>query len=189
VTDHAADTVRPLEEYRDYLLILARATLAHRLRSKLDPSDAVQQTLLRAHESRDQFRGATEAERAAWLRRILANVLAGSVRTFTTAARDVSVEQSLAAVLDSSSARLEGWLAADHSSPSEHAARGEQLLRIAGALARLPEDQRRAVELHHLQGRTLAEAAEVMGRGNRAVAGLLIRGMRRLRQLLDEGQP
>jgi RNA polymerase sigma-70 factor (ECF subfamily) len=189
MTDQAADPVRPLEEYRDYLLVLARATLAHRLQSKLDPSDAVQQTLLRAHECRDQFRGGTEAERAAWLRRILANVLAGSVRAFATAARDIEVEQSLAAALDGSSARLEGWIAADHSSPSEQVTRGEQLLRVAGALARLPEDQRRAVELHHLQGCTLAEVAEVMGRGNRAVAGLLLRGMRRLRQLLDEERP
>jgi RNA polymerase sigma-70 factor, ECF subfamily len=188
VTDQGAAPVRPLDEYRDYLLILARAHFAPGLRAKLDPSDAVQQTLLQAHERRDQFRGRTEAELAAWLRRILANVLAGSLRTFSTAARDVGSEQSLAA-LDGSSARLEGWLAADHSSPSEQVARGEQLLRIAGALVRLPDDQRRAVELHHLRGCPVAEVAEVMGRSNRSVAGLLIRGMRRLRQLLDEGRP
>jgi len=188
MTDRAPAEVRPLEEYRDYLLTLARLHLADRLRAKLDPSDAVQQTLLRAHENRDQFRGGTEVERAAWLRRILANVLASSARAFSTAARDIGAEQSLAAVLDGSSARLGEWIAADHSSPSEHAVWGEQLFRVSSALARLPDDQRRAVELHHIRGCTVAEVAAVMGRSTRAVAGLLLRGMRRLRQLLDEGR-
>jgi RNA polymerase sigma-70 factor (ECF subfamily) len=188
VTDQAAADRLPLEKFRDYLLVLARAHLASQLRAKLDASDAVQQTLLRAHTGRGQFNGRTEAELAAWLRRILANVLTGSVRTFATAARDIRVEQSLAA-LDESSARLDNWLAAGHSSPSEQVARSEQLILVSAALAQLPEDQRSAVELHHLRGYSLAEVGEAMGRSNRAVAGLLLRGMKRLRQLLDEGRP
>ena len=98
MTDQAAADRLPLEKFRDYLLVLARAHLASQLRAKLDASDAVQQTLLRAHTGRGQFNGRTEAELAAWLRRILANVLTGSVRTFATAARDIRVEQSLAAL-------------------------------------------------------------------------------------------
>jgi RNA polymerase sigma-70 factor (ECF subfamily) len=189
VTDHAAAERLPLEAYRDYLLVLARAHLAARLRTKLDASDVVQQALLQAHAGRGQFQGRTPAELAAWLRRILANVLAGSARAFATAARDVGAERSLAAALDESSAQLGAGLAAGHSSPSEQAARGEQMLRVSAALARLPDDQRRAVELHHLAGLSLADVGEVMGRSSRAVAGLLVRGMRRLRQSLDGGRP
>jgi RNA polymerase sigma-70 factor (ECF subfamily) len=59
------------------------------------------------------------------------------------------------------------------------------LLRLASALAQLPEDQRTAIELHHLQGLTLAAAAAAMGRSQRTVATLVFRGMNRLRQLLD----
>jgi RNA polymerase sigma-70 factor (ECF subfamily) len=76
----------------------------------------------------------------------------------------------------------------EQSSPSHQAIRQEDLLRLAAALARLPEDQRVAVELHHLEGRTLAETAAVLGRTRSAAASLVFRGLRALRQRLDEGE-
>ena len=178
----------PLEQYRDYLRVLAGLQLGARLRGKLDASDLVQQTVMLAHAHRDQFRGATEAEWRGWLRVILANTLSAAAREFETAARDLRRERSLEAELEQSEARLEGMLAADQSSPSEGAARGEDLLRLARALGRLPEDQRRAVELHHLKGLTVAEVAAEVGRTRPAVVGLLFRGLKRLRELLADGR-
>src|SRR5262245_12067059 len=175
----AQDRGRPLEEYRDYLRLLARLQLTSRLQSKLDPSDIVQQTLLKAHEKRAQFRGQNEAERAAWPRQILAHTLADHYRHFGTEAHAVDLERSLEANLDDSSARLQAWLADDQSSPSDQVQRKEQSLRLAAALAQLPEDQRQALELHHLQGYSLAEVAQLMQRSNRAVAGLLFRGFKK----------
>ena len=175
----------PLERCREYLRMLARLQLDPRLHGKLDASDVVQQTLLSAHENRGQFRGRSEAEFLGWLRQILANHMAGAVRRFGAGLRNINRERSLEAGLENSSARLDSWLAADHSSPSQRAMRHEMHLRLADALAQLPDDQRAAVELHHLKGLSVADAAEAMGRTKMAVVGLLFRGLKKLRRLME----
>lgn len=175
-----------IERYRDYLGLLARLQISPMLRGKLDASDVVQETLLRAHEKRDQFRGANSAEMAAWLRQILANMLAQSLRRFGSQQRDIRLEQSLEAALDASSSHLEAWLAAESSAPNLRAERHEQLFRLAGALAQLPEDQRIALELRHFQGQSVAAIMQNMQRTEAAVTGLLRRGLKGLRELLND---
>jgi RNA polymerase sigma-70 factor (ECF subfamily) len=162
--------------------------LGPRLQAKLDASDVAQQAILQAHQARGQFRGTTEAEKLAWLRAILANVLAAAARRFEAAVRDVGRERSLEGDLDLSSSRLECLFAADQTSPSQGAVRAEELLRLAAALTRLSEDQRQVVELHHLKGLPVAEVAEQMGRTPAAVVGLLFRGLKKLRRLLREDE-
>jgi RNA polymerase sigma-70 factor (ECF subfamily) len=176
-----------LERYREYLRALARLQLDSRLRGKLDLSGVVQQTLLEAHQAREQLRGLGEAQVAAWLRRALANNLADEARRLGAQVRDVGRERPLEGGVDESSARLEALLVAEQPSPSHQAILQEDLLRLAEAMAGLPEDQRLAVELHHLEGRTLAEAAEALGRTRSAVASLVFRGLKNLRRRLDEG--
>jgi RNA polymerase sigma-70 factor (ECF subfamily) len=174
----------PLEHYRHYLHLLARMQMDPRLRSQWDSSDVVQETLLKAHEKRDQFRGSNDADLGAWLRRILANTLADALRKFGRQQGDKKT--SLEAALESSSARLEQWLEATGPSPGSQAGGQEQLVRLAGALARLPEDQRTVVELRHLQGFSVPEISDFTGRTAASVAGLLRRGLQTLRGQLDE---
>ncbi len=177
---------RALEAHRDYLHLLARIELDPRLRARVDPSDIVQQTMLQAHQARDQFRGITEEQRGAWLRQILARNLAMAVRDHGRDKRDVARERSIQQAIDHSSARIEAWLAADQSAPSVRAERNEQVLRLAGALARLPEAQRDALSLHFLQGLALAEVGKCLGRSQASAVGLIQRGLKRLRALLEE---
>jgi RNA polymerase sigma-70 factor (ECF subfamily) len=178
------DPDKGLEQYQAYLRLLVRGQLGPRLQSKLDASDIVQQAILQAHAKRHQFRGRTEAERAAWLRRILAHVLAEALRRYGQPEHDVALERSLAASLDESSSRLEALLPSGDESPSELAMRAEEVARLAEAVAGLPEDQGNAVRLKYLQGLSLKEVARQMGRSEDAAAGLLQRGLRGLRKKL-----
>jgi RNA polymerase sigma-70 factor (ECF subfamily) len=177
----------PLERYREYLHLLARLQLDPRLRSKLDPSDVVQATMLQASRAIDQFRGQTEAEQVAWLRKILARELARASRYLGRGKRDVDRERSLEQALEQSSQRLEQWLAADQSSPSGRAERNEEMARLADTLAALTADQREALELHYLHGWPLVEIAARLDRTPKAVSGLLHRGLITLRERLRPG--
>ena len=173
--------------YRSYLRVLAGALLrsSDLLRGKVDPSDIVQETLLTAHAAQGNFRGDSPEALAAWLRRILANKVTDATRHFGRRKRDAALERRYVETLDDSSARFVGLVAADATSPSQALVRHERLLRLAGALDGLPVDQRRAIELHHLMGHTVAETAELLGRSRASVAGLLRRGLKALRSSLD----
>ena len=174
-----------LEKYRDYLRLLTRVQLGTSANQWIDPSDLVQQTLFEAYQKREQFRGRNDAERAAWLRAILARNLADAIRAQGRQKRDVARVRSLEAGLESSSACLGAWLAAEQSTPSEQAVRHEQAVLLASALARLPVSQREAVVLHYWQGLSLSEIAKRLNRTSDAAAGLLKRGLKNLRTLLD----
>jgi len=172
------------ENFRSYLRLLARLQLPKKLAPKLDASDVVQLTLVQAYRALDGFRGRTQGEMAAWLRQILARNLAHAARDHGRQKRDAGREVSIAAAVDQSSARLEAWLAAEQSSPSERAQRNDEVLHLAAALEKLPDDQREAIELHYWQGWTLAQIAEHQGRTPASVAGLVHRGLAKLRNHL-----
>lgn len=176
--------LRPLESFREYLKLLARLQLNSKLQSKIDPSDLAQLTLLRAYEKQDQYRGSSDAERAAWLRTILSNLIADAVRKYGGTLRPL--EHSLEEAIEQSSARLDTWLTSDSVSAGGKFQHEESLLLMVEALARLPENQRLALELRHLEGLSVPEVCRRMGKSLPAVAGLLHRGLKSLRAELAE---
>src|SRR5689334_8908281 len=172
-----------LQRYRTYLLLLARS---HDKMGGEEASDLVQKTMLAAHAQRAEFRGGSPAELAAWLKQILRREVIDAYRHRRRLKRDVHREVPLEAEVDGSFSRMDGCLAAVESSPSQRVSREEEMVSLACAIAQLPEAQREAVVLHHLQGATLAAVAAKLQRTEAAVAGLLHRGMKQLRELLEE---
>ena len=172
-------------DYRSYLTVLARVQLARAgvLRGRVDPSDIVQDVLLQAHVAQSQFRGATAAEFAGWLRRILANTLIDAQRRHGRQKRDAALETSCRETIEGSASRLRE-LPAREQTPSQHLAQRERELILAAALDALPDDQRTAVELRYLGECSLEEIATMMGRSKPSVAGLLRRGLEELREQL-----
>jgi RNA polymerase sigma-70 factor (ECF subfamily) len=170
----------PAERFRSYLYLLAQSGLDRNLRAKVDLSGIVQQTLLEAHQAWSSVAEESTERQAAWIRRILQHNLTDEARRWLAAARNVDLERAI----ERSSLGLASLLVSAQSSPSQQVQRQEELIRMADALLGLPEDQKRAVELHHLQGKPLAEVAQVLNRSKSAVAALLYRALQRLRQEL-----
>jgi RNA polymerase sigma-70 factor (ECF subfamily) len=187
---HAPIPQESWERFRQALATLARLKIDPRLQARLDVSGVVQQTLLEAFQAQDRWLEGDEGRRLAYLRRILGNNLADALRYFTAGKRDGNLERPLVEAASASSTRLQEWLAADHTSPSDAAARGERDLKLADALNELPEAQREALILQHWHGWSLAEIGQRLGRTPAAVAGLIKRGLQTLRtRLQDWGEP
>ena len=175
-----------LESYRGYLWALAHAQLDRRLRGKLEATDIVQQTLLKAHAGLADLRDRNPNVLVAWLRQILTGVLTDELRRLHRDKRDIDREQSLAADVNQSAVGMEQWLVADQTSPSMAAQRNEQLLHLANSLLALPVDQREIVILKHLRDQTLQQIADETDRTVPAVAGLLRRGLATLREIMEQ---
>jgi RNA polymerase sigma-70 factor (ECF subfamily) len=176
-----------LELYRNYLYLLARTQIDLHLQARANPSDVVQETFLHACRHFRQFRGTTEAELLAWLRRILVRNLARLVeKQVLTQKRDVRREVSLdqrRRALHASSSRFEAALASQVSSPSAQAQRRELAALVADQLAALPPAYREVIVLRNLEGLPFDEVARRMGRSAGAVRVLWLRALDRLRQL------
>lgn len=175
-----------LESFRNYLRLLARTGLDASLQDKADPSDVVQETLLKAHQNFGQFRGGTEAEFAGWLRQILANNLIDLFRRYRLSlARQGNRERSLEEVLDQSSLRLSRLLADSGDSPSEHAEQREMSLALADALEELSADHRDVIVMRSLEELDWGVIARKMRRTEGAVRVLWARALKSLRPLIE----
>jgi RNA polymerase sigma-70 factor (ECF subfamily) len=175
------------EHHRHYLELLACVEIGRRLKTKVDPSDIVQETFLEAHRGFDGFRGRSQPEFAAWLRTILGRRVARVVRRYLrNQGRDVRREEMLDLALEQSSLALERGLGAVQPSPSGDAAKREQGILLANALARLPPDYRDAVVLRNFEGLSFLEVGERMGRSVDSVQKLWVRALSRLRSEMEE---
>jgi RNA polymerase sigma-70 factor (ECF subfamily) len=167
--------------YRDYLVSLAEALLGQGQGATVDPPKVAQDALPGARAAREQFRSRTEQELAEWLRSILETTLANAPGA---SGRQDALPPASPDDLPERRPAGEGLLAADAGLPPEELAEHNgQLLRLAAALGRLPDDQRAVLEMRHLHGLPVSEICERTGRTRASVAGLLFLGTKALREL------
>jgi RNA polymerase sigma-70 factor, ECF subfamily len=170
-----------LDRYRPFLILLAQDKIGPRLAVRCDGPDVVQQTLTEAASAFANFKGTSEPEFLAWLRRIHYHNLAEAVRKHVLADKQtIDREQRLDA---SGTTATFCWRepVEDQSTPSQHMIKGERALRLAAILQSLPEMQREAVRLRHVEGLPVEEVARSLNRSLAATAGLIKRGLQALR--------
>lgn len=170
-----------LQSFRHYLLRIAAAQIDHRLRGKLEAADAVQQTFLKAQAALHQFSGHTEEEFRAWLRQILVYEIGQASRQFCqTAKRDIRLEVAATDLPTRDAAQL---VTGSDETPSKGAAANEVLARFDRALAQLPEEYRRVIELRNASV-PFGDIGRLMGRSSGATQKLWARAVEKLRESL-----
>ncbi len=169
-----------LEAFRDQLRIQAQHDLRTDLDARVDASDIVQRTCLSAVRHLDDFQGEHPREFLGWLRQIQRRNLIDEVRKHTAAEK-----RNAARELTGESSVSPSRFVSNQSTPSRLAVRDEETQSLEAAIENLPEMQAKVVRMKHLQGLRLSEIARRIGRTEQAVAGLLRRGLRQLRQQLD----
>ncbi len=175
-----------LDQYCSYLTLIADAQMNAKLKAKEESSDIVQETMLEAHRDYERFRGKTDAELRAWLRSILTNNLVSAARYHSRQKRNGGRELSLNSQLELSCRKQQYHFTTETSFPGLKLAQQERSEKLAAALRRLLADERTAVALKHFHNRSVAEIAQHLGRTQEAVAGLLRRGLKKLRDYFKD---
>lgn len=174
------------------LLVENYSNLSHALRRRIpsalqttiDEEDIMQSTFVGVFRNLDKFQeGGVEAF-FAWVRSIAYARVNDAIRSATRQKRGGGWNKAQGDVVQSAQSYLDlvQLLSDDRRSPSKSAAAHEAVSALQVALASLPEDQRQAVFLRHVEQLTMAEVVEEMGRTEAAVRGLLHRGKEALRR-------
>lgn len=138
------------------------------------PSDMVQDSALRAFRAFSSFKGTTEKEWTAWLQSIFQSQEVQQIRYSKRQKRD---ELNTIPLDDPDSLTAP----TPQRTPSQTSSFREEWRLLLTCLYELPDDQREAISLCSLKELPVAEAARSLGRSELAVAGLLKRGLKTLR--------
>ena len=156
------------------------------MRDRVDTEDIVQQVYVEAFRSIHRFRLDEADSFQAWLLKVAEHVINDVIKHHQRVKRGgkfhrvrptkTTESQSVADLVD--------LLSAEGHSPSQSAMGHEAVAALTEAINALPDDNRRAVQLRLLEGKSLEETASLMNRSPRAVQGLVDRAKKKMRAVL-----
>ncbi len=173
-----------LDHCRGYLLAVARSEVDHTLRRKVAVSDVVQETMVRAQQQLAEFRGGSENEWLAWLRRIAINYVADMRRRYRQSEkRNVDREIGIGDPNHSTvgAARV---VPIDSATPGRAVAAREEVESLRAALEQLSPEHRQVIALRSWERLPFAEVGRRMDRSSEAVRKLWARAVEQLGQKL-----
>jgi RNA polymerase sigma-70 factor (ECF subfamily) len=172
---------RLLLAHYDDLAQRVASRLPARLQATQSVEDILQVTFAQAFRDISRFEQRDDATFGNWLARIAENRLLDSIKQHDAHKHGGDLHRVAESARDESRVlSLWDWIAADDTSPSSIVARDEALQALNVALATLSPDQRDAIRLRMLEGKSLEETATAMGKTPDAVRGLVHRGKQQL---------
>lgn len=173
---------------RPWLQMVAERELSDRLRGRVEASDVVQQTLLKAWQGESQFKGETHEERLAWLRMILKNTISDHHRRLIgSTKRGSGREQAATDLFAAGDPGLSQYAVEQGPTVSSEIVAAEEWIELETSLAQLSEEQRQVIELRHFEDLGFAEIAARMKKSDPAVRMLWVRALRNL-QMTTRGK-
>lgn len=177
-----ADLDQIVARYLPRLHAYVRHRMGSRLRAREASADVVQSICREVLEERENFEYRSEAEFISWLLTAAMNKLRERGRHIGRIKRDPEREQP--------DLPPDASVFASLVTPSQEAARAEQLTSLEEGLQRLPEDYREVIVLARIVGLPHSEIASRMGRTVSSTRNLLGRALIRLVKEMDQdGQP
>jgi len=168
--------------YYDRLAQNIGAKLPASIQQVVDVDDILQQTFLQVFRDIRNFEPHSGLSFFNWTKTIAENRLLDTIKGLRRKKRggDRHRVREAEGSQSGSIRELVEMLSAGGRSPSRSFARREAVQAIRIGLASLPDDQREAIRLRFLCGKSLEEVATAMGRTKGAVRGLIHRGKDRL---------
>ena len=146
------------ESFRPYLKALVRRNVGTQLAGKVDDSDIVQQSMIRAVDKFGDFEGAHVAQWQAWLVAIVKNETRNTVRYWHQQRRDAHLERK---PVNGSNTNWDP--SGDGSTPSRIAMRRERAARLMETISKLPEEQQNLIHWRHFENLPHQTIAERLG--------------------------
>jgi RNA polymerase sigma-70 factor (ECF subfamily) len=150
--------------------------------SRQDAEDLLQETFVRVVRSIDRYQDDGRFE--AWIYRIAGNLVRDRLRKKNSTP---PTKQAFASAdADEGADSLSRFPDRNENDPAENSSRNEQTDRLQIALDRLPEHEREAICLRHFSQMSFQQIAELMEAPLGTVLARAHRGLKRLRELMEE---
>ena len=178
-------------QYRDQLMRAVRSRMDRQLRSRLDPSDVVQDAMASAAKRLPNFYNNGGRHFYMWLRKIAFERLIQLHRFHVGATKRSVLRETigLPKLSDDSVVSLSKIVSAPTRTPVSEVIQGELLQRLRSGLDELPEADQEVLVLRHLEHLSVKEVASELGLSEAATQSRYRRAIERLHKRLRNVEP
>jgi RNA polymerase sigma-70 factor (ECF subfamily) len=167
--------------YAERVLRIVRIRMSRELRSKLESTDLVQETLIHALTGLADFTYENEGDFVRWLSKIVENELRANLKKLHADKRDIRKEVRL----DKYGSTTGGGFAGspgpiEATTPSAMMSRREELDKLEEAIDELKPEYREVIVLAKIDGLSYKEIGDRLGKSSDAIRKLVSRAMAEL---------